>query len=58
MIDDMKFPLEVHLVHKSQTNKLAVVGFLFRISDQANNNLNKLLTGVQDLVFEDRMLII
>lgn len=46
-INDEKFPLEAHFVHKSQaTDTLAVVGVLFELQREDNPYINDLLTVV------------
>ena len=30
-IDEDKYPLELHLVHRSNSNKIAVLGFIFQV---------------------------
>lgn len=45
-IDGNKFPLELHLVHKSPTGAFTVAGFLFKISPTNNPNLDDFLVAV------------
>ncbi|CAF0723683.1 unnamed protein product [Brachionus calyciflorus] len=46
LIDGEKFPLEMHLVHKSKNGTFTVLGFLFTISEENNPGLDSLLEGV------------
>lgn len=45
-IDGTKFPLEMHLVHKSKQGLFTVLGFLFKLSDNNNPALDPLLNAV------------
>lgn len=45
-IDSDKFPLEMHLVHKSKQGTLTVLGFMFKLSKTDNLALNPVLNGV------------
>ncbi|RNA40423.1 carbonic anhydrase 7, partial [Brachionus plicatilis] len=45
-IDGEKFPLEMHLVHKSTDGNYTVLGFLFKLSSERNKALDSLLYGV------------
>jgi carbonic anhydrase len=60
-IDEDKFPLELHLVHKSKSNKIAVLGFIFQINNQTNTTLLEKLfniTGEQNAVNDSQADII
>ncbi|RNA05907.1 carbonic anhydrase 4-like [Brachionus plicatilis] len=45
-LDSNKFPLEIHLVHVSDLNEIAVIGFLFQIDNKDNDNIETLVTQV------------
>ncbi|CAF1087406.1 unnamed protein product [Brachionus calyciflorus] len=45
-VNGQKFPLEVHLVHVSDTNKTSVLAFLFQISEKNNSNISGLIDKV------------
>lgn len=41
-----KYPLELHLVHKSKSGRFAVLGFFFKISETDNAGLDGLLNSI------------
>ncbi|PIF03405.1 MAG: hypothetical protein CSA86_05750, partial [Arcobacter sp.] len=45
-IDGKSYPMEAHLVHKSASGNLAVVGVMFEKSEDDNPTLNKLLRNL------------
>ncbi|CAF0892812.1 unnamed protein product [Brachionus calyciflorus] len=45
-VNDQKFPLEVHLVHVSNTSETTVIAFLFQIDEKDNQNLEPLMQEV------------
>lgn len=51
-VDGEKFPLEMHLVHKSNEGVYSVLGFLFKLSKTNNPALNPLLKAI--LVAKDQ----
>lgn len=48
-VDGEKFPLEIHLVHKSNDGILTVIGFLFKVSKQDNPILNPMLSTIRSM---------
>jgi carbonic anhydrase len=53
-INDNKYPLEVHLVHRTLNgDTAAVLSFLFQISDRDNTNLNPLLYNIRNIPMKD-----
>jgi len=50
-IDGKKFSAELHLVHQSESDpsKLAVLGFLFTLSDKNNTRLNNIIASLRDV---------
>jgi len=46
LIDYVKYPLELHFVHQASDKTLAVVGFLFQLSDTDNLDLTTLMNAV------------
>jgi len=53
LIDYEKFPLELHLVHENDNSALAVVGFLFRLTNVDNPALEPLLEMIVENASED-----
>jgi carbonic anhydrase len=48
-INGHSFPLEMHMVHKSDaSNQFLVLGYLFEISDEDNSDLDKLIDGISN----------
>ena len=53
------FPLELHLVHVKESanntdrDRLAVLGILFKIQDEDNNNLKELTDALEKIKFKD-----
>jgi len=48
-VDYNSFPLEMHLVHRSPDHKLAVLAFLFHVSDEDNLAMNPILSSLPDV---------
>ncbi|RNA10125.1 carbonic anhydrase 4-like, partial [Brachionus plicatilis] len=44
LLERKQFPLEIHIVHQSDSGTLAVLGFLFEISQSDNKNLDTLIS--------------
>jgi carbonic anhydrase len=44
--NNMKFPLEVHLVHKNNAGQLTVLGFFFQISNSNNPMLDPIINAI------------
>ena len=53
LIDNLKYPLELHLVHKAADNTLAVVGFMFQVTDSNNSMLTSMLTSISSVSAEN-----
>lgn len=47
-IDNKSYPLEMHLVHQSNSKRFLVLGFLFELSNKTNSNLEQLIDGVSN----------
>ncbi|CAF0789155.1 unnamed protein product [Brachionus calyciflorus] len=55
-LDGNKYPLEIHLVHQSNTGKLAVVGFFFKLSVN-NRRLRPILEPSRQVIFINDQMI-
>ncbi len=47
LIDNVKYPLELHLVHKSADDKYAVIGFMFEVTGSDNALLEPMMTKIK-----------
>lgn len=47
-LDGVHSPMEMHLVHQSEDGSLAVVGILFMLSDQPNENFGTIIRHLPD----------
>ncbi|RNA25281.1 Carbonic anhydrase [Brachionus plicatilis] len=54
LIDSIKYPLEIHLVHMSELNETTVLSFLFQITKDENKKLKILIDEIgRDVAIED-----
>ncbi len=49
LIDNVKYPLELHLVHRSTDGKFAVVGFMFEVTSSDNALLEPMLASIKEV---------
>ncbi|MBP2966935.1 carbonic anhydrase family protein, partial [Acinetobacter baumannii] len=54
MIDGKSFPLELHLVHQSQNEQMAVIAVLFEIGEE-NKTFDELLDHLNLTEFENKI---
>jgi len=58
LIDNVKYPLELHLVHQAADKTLAVVGFIFQVTGSVNSLLAPLMTSINSVAAENSTFIL
>lgn len=48
-VDGYKFPLELHLVHLDENSNVAVLGFLFELSEMDNPDMKPLINSLENI---------